>query len=252
MAEPRIEQETRIEARPESVWRAWTDPAGLAAWFVDRASGRAEPGAEMTWHWDAFGLDARVRVLEARAPERLVLELSTPSGDARVLEVDIRGEQGGTRLRVVESGFGPGDPGVEDDASGWRLALGVLRIALERYPGRPRGEVLVLEPAPSDAAPFELYATRSGLDQWLCNGDGVVAGAGMFDGERAAASSQETLWTWPARSGAIELKAFGPADGRQIGVRMSVWGDDGARLGELRPALEAAVARLRARLGAVE
>lgn len=243
-----IARQTRIAASPADVWRAWTDPHGLAAWFVERASGRAEPGAAMTWHWDAFGFEARVRVLEAKAPERLVLEMENAPGGARLLEIEIRGEEGGTVLRIVESGFHDDDRAAEDAASGWQLALGVLRIALEDHPGLARREVLVLEPAPADVVPIELFETREGLDRWLCDGDGAVAGAGPFDGECVTVSAREALWTWPARSGALELKSFGPPGRHMVGVRLSLWGAGPDATAQVRLALGDAVGRLCARM----
>lgn len=35
----RVEAEIRTTARPEEVWKAWTDPASLSRWFTDGARG---------------------------------------------------------------------------------------------------------------------------------------------------------------------------------------------------------------------
>jgi uncharacterized protein YndB with AHSA1/START domain len=99
---PPIQTELRTTASADAVWRAWTTPEGLASWFVDRATGRFEAGAEVVWHWDRFGIEARQIVREVRPGERLLLEGETPQG-ARFTEVTIRNEAGATVLRVVES-----------------------------------------------------------------------------------------------------------------------------------------------------
>lgn len=245
----RIEREVSIAASPEAVWRAWTDPDGLAAWFVDRASGEPRVGEEMTWVWEKFGFEGHARVLEAVAPERFVLELLGTPGGSRVLEIDIRGESGGTtRLRVVESGFAPDDPSLADTDSGWSMALGVLRIALERYPAEARRDLMIFEPARPDASsPRAVYATMDGLAEWFCDGTAgtlVVPGAGAFDGERTVLTPTEALWTWPARRAAVEMKSFDMGAGPMVGLRVSAWGPAADDLAGLEPALRAAVQRL--------
>lgn len=69
----KIRATRRIQASAEAIWAAWATPQGLARWYVNRADGRAEVGATMTWHWDAFGFAVPVQVEVADAPRRLVL-----------------------------------------------------------------------------------------------------------------------------------------------------------------------------------
>jgi uncharacterized protein YndB with AHSA1/START domain len=54
---PRVEHELRVAADPARVWSAWTEPSLIAGWFVERAVGRAEPGARVTWAWDYRAAD---------------------------------------------------------------------------------------------------------------------------------------------------------------------------------------------------
>lgn len=240
-------REVRIAATPEAVWRAWTDPAGLAEWFVDRATGAPEVGTVMTWHWDTFGAAGEVMVRAADAPRDLVLETST----ARMLEIRIRAMAGGeTLLRLVESGFHGSDPASLEEkegvASGWTLALTILRLALECYPRQPRREVLVMQPARfDDGALATLCRTRSGLAHWLLP---AFEGQAEFDGDLLASTAREALWSWPALHGALELKAFtGPA-GRTLAVRASQWGSGNDVLASLKPGLARALERLAARV----
>ena len=44
-----FEAEIRTTATPEQVYEAWADPTKIAQWFVDKAEGKAERGATITW-----------------------------------------------------------------------------------------------------------------------------------------------------------------------------------------------------------
>jgi activator of Hsp90 ATPase-like protein len=53
-----IRAEIRTKATPQQAYDAWADPERLAHWFPDRAEGKAEPGATITWIFDKF--DCRI------------------------------------------------------------------------------------------------------------------------------------------------------------------------------------------------
>jgi uncharacterized protein YndB with AHSA1/START domain len=206
---PPIQTELRTTASADAVWRAWTTPEGLASWFVDRATGRFEAGAEVVWHWDRFGIEARQIVREVRPGERLLLEGETPQG-ARFTEVTIRNEAGATVLRVVESGFHEGDDAAAGVASGWRMALEVLRHVLEARPAGQRHQVLCLRPAGAsrDSAAWP-YRTVTDLSSWLGEpaepGSAVLRldpeGAGSFSGRLLLDTGRECLWQWNGSAG---------------------------------------------------
>lgn len=52
---PVVEKEIAIDATPKEVWEAWAEPEGIARWFVDRAEGRMEAEATVTWIFETFG-----------------------------------------------------------------------------------------------------------------------------------------------------------------------------------------------------
>ncbi|MGH7606411.1 MAG: SRPBCC family protein, partial [Gemmatimonadales bacterium] len=145
--------EVRTSAAPEAAYAAWADPAKLAQWFVDRARGEAHAGASMTWVWEAFGMEAEYRVLEADPPHRLVLSSSGQTAPPGVIEITIVRARGETVITVVNSGFGEGpewDEMYEGVRSGWELTLGLSRVYLERYFGRPKRSFLQMQPADVD------------------------------------------------------------------------------------------------------
>lgn len=240
-----IRLETEIRAAPSEVWDAWADPDRLAGWFVDRAEGEPVPGTSYLWFWDDFGMEVPVEVVEAVPGERLVLRTDM-GAEASLLEITLRGEGGRTRLRLVQSGFDtpPGDPGIEGVRSGWTLALGLLRLYLERWPDRVRRELFLTREGsfgPADLAP--LQRTAEGLERWLV-ADGAedveaglpepgdvearAFGAGEVEagtsetasvvltlvdgtsltGRVLAASDTEAVLSWDEIEGAVELKSY--------------------------------------------
>jgi hypothetical protein len=146
----------------------------------------------------------------------------------------------------VESGFS-GAPSEREDredvASGWALALAVLRVALERHAGHRRAEVLVMRPALFDESVLPgLQRSREGLGRWLLPALADVP----FDGEALEVTAREAVWSWPSVNGVLEVKAFSGGAGRMLALRASAWGAGHGALEALRPRLEHALERLAA------
>src|SRR5688500_14128080 len=91
-----IEASIDVNAAPERVWAAWSDPRHPAGWFADRAEGTATPGETVRWIFESFGAAMEYRVMTADPNERLVL--AGPFGN--LLEILIEGKAGRTRLTV--------------------------------------------------------------------------------------------------------------------------------------------------------
>lgn len=125
-----VEKVLELDAAPERVWRALTDPAELAAWFPDRVDD-LEGGEEGWFVWDAHGRYA-MRVVEADPPRRLVwnwarkAETALDAGPTTTVEWTLEGlPSGGTRLHLRESGFTTPEARADNDA-GWDHELGEL------------------------------------------------------------------------------------------------------------------------------
>lgn len=131
-----VEKVLHLAASPGRVWRALTDPAELACWFPDETDLQPRQGSVGWFDWRKHGRYA-VR-LEAIEPERrLVWTWAREPGKA--LETVNRttvewtlepGEDGGTTLRLRESGFA--DPSSrEANDRGWDTELDELVDYLE-------------------------------------------------------------------------------------------------------------------------
>jgi uncharacterized protein YndB with AHSA1/START domain len=260
----RIETEIRTTATPEEVWRAWTDPASISRWFTDDARGEAVPGGTLVWIFRGFG-EMPYPVAVAEPPSRLVLAGEIPGRGPFALEIRIERSGGSTTIRLVNSGFHAGaefEEEYEGVRSGWDASLALLRHYLERHQGRARRASLIVRPAAVSAD--ELYRTFTDageLSGWLTRhgalGEtGAPAELELIDGGRLtgrviAATGREKSVTWEEEDGAVlELKGFGGRGGRMVGMRLTTWGDDGARLSRLERLLTPAVERLAARYAA--
>ncbi|MET9274877.1 SRPBCC domain-containing protein [Kribbella sp. NPDC003557] len=106
-----VEREVYIEARPETVWAAVTQPEMFARWY---AFGGAEidlrPGGRLVMRWDEhgefFGFVEKVEPGRRFAYRYAVDPGVEPApGNANLVEFTLTPEAEGTRLLVVESGF---------------------------------------------------------------------------------------------------------------------------------------------------
>jgi len=136
-----IERETTIEAPVERVWELLTQAEHVGRWFGDAGAEVDREGGEMVMHWREHG-STRGRI-EAVEPQRRFAYRWAPykdpggaepvEGNSTLVEFTLTAEGGGTRLRVVESGFAALACSDEQRAAnhasnteGWALELGEL------------------------------------------------------------------------------------------------------------------------------
>jgi uncharacterized protein YndB with AHSA1/START domain len=122
-AEPGIiEREVRIEARPDTVFAFWTDPAKMARWMGRDIRLDPRPGGELRIDYNGEDI-ARGEFIEVDAPTRIVLTWGwEASGDATppgmsTVEVDFVPDGTGTIVRLRHTGLPTG--AVEGHAVGW-------------------------------------------------------------------------------------------------------------------------------------
>jgi uncharacterized protein YndB with AHSA1/START domain len=144
-----------IDASPDDVWRALTEAQELMRWFALEARVVPGPGGSvfLSWGDEAWSSEDRIEAWEPGRRLRLVHEQTTFDADGRPtpaevtaarpisIEFTLETRQGGTRLRVVHSGFGQGadwDDELEGVGVGWRSELRSLRHYLTRHRGRDR------------------------------------------------------------------------------------------------------------------
>jgi uncharacterized protein YndB with AHSA1/START domain len=177
--------EMELPASPEEVWRMLTEPEELAQWFAPFVEGSSKPGETLLLGW---GPEMRWRtVVESAEPGLSVRwrdELDAykelgPGSAPMVVEWLLTSARGGTRLRLVHSGFGDGqgwDDMYDATQTGWRFYLWHLRETLRRHPGGRRTVLFVRRPSSE---------SREALS-------GKLFGSGGFDVQPAPAPGRET------------------------------------------------------------
>src|SRR6202012_1496350 len=142
-----ITREIDIDAPPAAVWAIFTEARHLAGWFSDEAEIDLRPGGEMVLTWRGHGT-YRARVETDDPPLtfafRWVLrdgEEPVPGGSTLVV-MTLTPTGGGTRLRVVESGFSDlrwaereRARYADQNANGWIKELDELRAYTELATG---------------------------------------------------------------------------------------------------------------------
>ncbi len=256
----------RTRATPEEVWSAWADPAEIARWFVDRATGKPEVGSTFTWVFEKFGYEIPYEVVAAEPGKRFALGGEAPGSGPFLLEVRIERDGGETLVTLVNSGFLDGsqwDDEIEGIASGWTSALAALKLYLETYRGRPKTSILVMRPAEyayDRLLPY--YATAEGLGRWLTSAGGAAigepgdpcalrfAGGTTLTGRVLAKTRWEVALSWEEVHGMLELKGFRfPGQGKVVGARVLSWDlPEGAGV-RIERMLDEALGRLAEALG---
>ena len=92
-----VRREIELEAPPDEVWRALTDPDELEQWFANDVELEPEPGGEGVFRWDDG--DERHALVEEIEPERRFV--FTWDGDR--VEIELEEIPAGTRVIVIES-----------------------------------------------------------------------------------------------------------------------------------------------------
>jgi uncharacterized protein YndB with AHSA1/START domain len=159
---------------PDTVWRLLTDPAGLAEWFAPQVEGSGQQGGTLTLSW---GPDVRWSTKVASAePGRLVrwqddydaYQQLPRTASAVVIEWEISPGPGGTRLRLVHSGFGDGaewDDMYDGTKAGWTFFMWHLLETVRQHLGHRR--TVVFERRTSTL-------TREALGERLFGPDGLA------------------------------------------------------------------------------
>ncbi len=260
-----IRAEIRTKATPQQAYEAWADPEKIAHWFPDRAEGKAEPGATITWIFDKFNYRIPYEVLIAQPAEKFAIRWNpAPGMNAGILEVTISKEGGETVIRLVNSGFREGaewNDEFEGTDSGWRMALALLKHYLENYFGISRASFLVMHPAEfSFDQVVPMHRTEAGLKKWLTKrGDYGEVGesyslelqeGGKASGRVLAKTNRETTLSWDEIHGVLELKAFSMGPQKILCVRGCGWGLSAEKAKEREGQMERAVDRLASALTA--
>jgi len=110
-----VKREIELDAPPDEVWRALTDPDELEQWFANDVDLDPREGGEGTFRWDDG--EERHAVVEEVDPER---RFAFTWDDGHVV-IELEELPAGTRVTVVESPSGEWSSALELRA--WALTL---------------------------------------------------------------------------------------------------------------------------------
>jgi hypothetical protein len=177
--------------------------------------------------------------------ELIVYKWEPPEGLPGILEVRIAREGGATAVRVIHSGFREGaewDDEYEGVASGWKIALRILKFYLENHFVRGKTMTLVFRPAK--------------LAQWLTVSGAIgnagekcelqLRDAGRLTGRVLAITDREVMLAWDEVGGVLELKTFPMGPQSVVGAPVMSWGLNSGEIAQLEKKMSAAVERLAA------
>lgn len=162
-----IERSLVLAAGPHDVFAALTRPEGLGAWLADRVQA-SERGLLLEWDVPGGVARAEAQVLEAAAGKRFVFGWDAYGGARTRVAFYLTPEGQGTRLVLVETGFGEGpwwDVLIEEEREGWDETLARLERLLGAGPSR-RIEKEALLPAPAERV-FAALTDEAELRAWL-------------------------------------------------------------------------------------
>ncbi|ALG11360.1 SRPBCC family protein [Kibdelosporangium phytohabitans] len=135
-----VRRDVAIAAPIERVWAALTEDKHVQEWFGEEAEIDLRPGGAIVFGWTAYGRNHGV-VEAVEPPHRFSYWWARPSdtdpapGNRTLVEFTLSEQDGGTLLRVVESGFSTLTEGkeqaVQDNTQGWQQELDELRAYLE-------------------------------------------------------------------------------------------------------------------------
>jgi uncharacterized protein YndB with AHSA1/START domain len=142
----RIEKQIRLRAPKSRVWRALTDAEEFGAWFRVKLEGPFVPGGrtkgKITYPgYEHITMEVWVERMEAETlfsyrwhPYAVDPKADYSSEPTTLVEFQLKSEDGGTLLTVVESGFDQLPAGRRDEAfrmndGGWKQQL----VNIERH-----------------------------------------------------------------------------------------------------------------------
>lgn len=118
------------------VFEAFVDPAITTKFWFTRSSGRLEPGKEVRWDWEMYGVSAQVSVKAVEQDKRILIEWSDDHGNPCPVEWLFTPREDGTTFVTISNwGFSGSDDEVVkqaiDSMGGFTLVLAGLKALLE-------------------------------------------------------------------------------------------------------------------------
>ncbi len=160
-----VVKEVFVDAPPDVVWRALTDAEELVRWFPLEA--RVTPGVGGSI-WISWGEGAAGEApITAWEPNRRLQWTESRGAHRIAIDFHLDGRDGGTVVRLVQSGFGDGpewDGEYHMVDGGWTYFMTHLKWYLEHHRGTPRQVTGLREASSLPAA--EAFARLQRLLTW--------------------------------------------------------------------------------------
>jgi len=118
------------------VGEAFVDPAITTGFWFTKSSGRLEPGAQVQWDWEMYGVSDQVSVKEFEQNERILIEWGSAPEPPTTVEWRFTARADGTTfVSITNTGFAGSDDEIVDQAinstEGFTLVLAGLKALLE-------------------------------------------------------------------------------------------------------------------------
>ena len=135
MTQPVAKAEMLIRRPVAEVFEAFVDPAITSRFWFTRGSGRLEPGTQVTWDWEMYGMSAQVSVKAVERDRRILIEWPA-DGAATTVEWRFTPlAADATFVSITNAGFTGGDDAITGQAisstEGFTLVLAGLKAWLE-------------------------------------------------------------------------------------------------------------------------
>lgn len=136
LQKPPIARAQMLIRRPAAeVFEAFVDPAITTKFWFTKSSGRLEPGKEIRWDWEMYGVSSQVRVKAVEPHKRILVEWSGYGTPCPVEWVFAPRGDRATLVTVSNWGFAGSDDEVVqqalDSKGGFSLVLAGLKALLE-------------------------------------------------------------------------------------------------------------------------
>ncbi len=130
---PVVTTQMLIRKPASEVFAAFVDPSITTRFWFTKSSGRLEPGKEIRWDWEMYGVSARVAVKEVEEDRRILIEWDDPPCP---VEWELTPYPDDTTLVSISTwGFSGNDDAVlakaVDAMGGFTLVLAGLKALLE-------------------------------------------------------------------------------------------------------------------------
>lgn len=129
-----------VEAMPEEVFRALSEPEGLRGWWTTAVEGNGEVGETLIFRFEGGQVEMRMGVAEKEAPTSLewtVEEPSPPEWEGTKVTWDLHGEGGQTQLSFAHRNWQSTEGSFAAINYNWAWYLTSLKEYVEKGEGTP-------------------------------------------------------------------------------------------------------------------